>query len=47
MKEFYPVILASLITQAATERNQSAAVSKEIKFMSLSDLNLYCLRRLK
>ena len=25
MKEFYPAILAPLITQAAAERNQSAA----------------------
>jgi|GEM_PF-6417508 hypothetical protein len=41
MKEFYPAILAPLITQAAAERNQSAAVSKKIKFTSLSDLNLY------
>jgi len=41
MKEFYPAILASLITQAATELNQSAVASKEIKFTSLSDLNLY------
>ena len=40
MKEFYPVILASLITQAAAERNQSAAASKEIKFTSPADLNL-------
>ena len=47
MKEFYPAILAPLITQAAAERNQSVADSKEIKFTSLSDLNLYCLRRLK
>ncbi len=38
MKEFYPVILAPLITQAAAERNQSAAASKEIKFTSFSDL---------
>ena len=28
MKEFYPVILASLITQAVAELNQSAAASK-------------------
>ncbi len=28
MKEFYPAILAPLITQAAAERNQSVAVSK-------------------
>ena len=28
MKEFYPAILAPLITQAAAERNQSAAASK-------------------
>ena len=41
MKEFYPAIVAPLITQAAAERNQSAAVSKKIKFTSLSDLNLY------
>ncbi len=33
-------ILASLITQVAAERNQSAAVSKEIKFTSPTDLNL-------
>jgi len=47
MKEFYPVILAPLITQAAAERNQSVADSKEIKFTSFSDLNLYRLERLK
>ena len=41
MKEFYPAILAPLITPVAAERNQSAAVSKKIKFTSLSDLNLY------
>ncbi len=41
MKEFYPAILALLITQAAAEINQSVAVSKKIKFTSLSDLNLY------
>ena len=41
MKEFYPAILVPLITQAAAERNQSVAVSKKIKFTSLSDLNLY------
>nr|WP_314374393.1 hypothetical protein [uncultured Campylobacter sp.] len=40
MKEFYPAILALLITQAATELNQSAAASKEIKFTSPADLNL-------
>ena len=40
MKEFYPAILAPLITQAAAELNQSAAASKEIKFMSSADLNL-------
>ena len=28
MKEFYPAILASLITQAAAELNQSVAASK-------------------
>ncbi|WP_297881059.1 hypothetical protein [uncultured Campylobacter sp.] len=49
MKEFYPAILALLILMmpVAAERNQSVAVSKKIKFTSLSDLNLYCLRRLK
>ena len=47
MKKFYPVILAPLITQAAVERNQSVAVSKEIKFTLFSDLNLYRLERLK
>ncbi len=47
MKEFYPAILASLITQAAAERNQSVAASKEIKFTSFSDLDLYSLERLK
>lgn len=47
MKEIYPAILAPLITQAAAERNQSVADSKEIKFTSLSDLNLYRLERLK
>ncbi|WP_297916069.1 hypothetical protein [uncultured Campylobacter sp.] len=43
MKEFYPVILALLILMmpVAAERNQSAAVSKKIKFTSFSDLNLY------
>ena len=40
MKEFYPAILAPLITQVAAERNQSAAVSKKIKFTSPADLNL-------
>ena len=40
MKEIYPTILAPLITQAAVERNQSAAVSKKIKFTSPADLNL-------
>ena len=29
MKEFYPAILAPLITQAAAERNQSAALVKD------------------
>ena len=47
MKEFYPAILAPLITQAAAEINQSVAVSKKIKFTSLSDLNLYRLEWLK
>lgn len=47
MEKFYPVILAPLITQAATERNQSVADSKEIKFTSFSNLNLYRLERLK
>ena len=40
MKEFYPAILALLITQAAAEPNQSVADSKEIKFTSPADLNL-------
>ena len=40
MKEFYPAILASLITQAAAELNQSVADRKEIKFTSPADLNL-------
>lgn len=40
MKEFYPAILAPLITQAAAELNQSVADSKEIKFTSPADLNL-------
>lgn len=47
MEKFYPAILAPLITQAATELNQSAVASKEIKFTSFSDLNLYRLERLK
>ena len=49
MKEFYPAILALLILMmpVAAERNQSAAVSKKIKFTSLSDSNLYRLERLK
>ena len=49
MKEFYPAILALLILMmpVAAERNQSVAVSKKIKFTSLSDLNLYRLERLK
>ena len=29
MKEFYPAILAPLITQAAAERNQSVALVKD------------------
>lgn len=40
MKEFYPAILALLITRAAAERNQSVAVNKKIKFTSPADLNL-------
>ncbi|WP_298953513.1 hypothetical protein [uncultured Campylobacter sp.] len=47
MKELYSAILAPLITQAAAERNQSVADSKEIKFTSFSDSNLYRLERLK
>lgn len=40
MKEFYPAILALLITQAAAKCNQSVAASKKIKFTSPADLNL-------
>ena len=49
MKKFYPVILALLILMmpVAAECNQSVADSKEIKFTSFSDLNLYSLERLR
>ncbi|WP_297943833.1 hypothetical protein [uncultured Campylobacter sp.] len=49
MKKFYPVILALLILMmpVAAECNQSVADSKEIKFTSFSDSNLYRLERLK
>ena len=53
MKKFYLKIwLLTFIATftampAAAEPNQSVADSKEIKFTSLSDLNLYRLERLK